>query len=175
MGTLQIRTKGNKKERQPSRADNPGRKERNMMNEEYRMNEGRNAAYKYIVIDKKTNEVITSGDVTGGNKTDCGNMTWLYFNKYVKEHGLAYKPHHTANDEVRIHLHATDCGAGIKLWEKRVAKAYGQQELADIAGIDIKTLQDFESGRKDINKAAAITIKKMAKALGCQMEDLIDG
>jgi len=145
------------------------------MNEEYRMNEGRNAAYKYIVIDKKTNEVITSGGVTGSNKTDCSSMTWLYFNKYVKEHGLAYKPHHTTNDEVRIHLHATDCGAGIKLWEKRVAKAYGQQELADIAGIDIKTLQDFESGRKDINKAAAITIKKMAKALGCQMEDLIDG
>ena len=145
------------------------------MNEEYRMNEGRHAGYRYLVIDKKTNELITAGYATGGNKTDCGNMVWNYFDQFRREHNLPYKAHYTANDEVKILLHSTDSGAGIKLWEKRISNGYGQQELADIIGIDIKTLQDFESGRKDINKAAAATIKKMADALGCQMEDLIDG
>ena len=49
-----------------------------------------------------------------------------------------------------------------------------QQALADAAGISIKTLQDYEGGRKDINGAAAGTVKKLAEALGCRMEDLID-
>ena len=43
-----------------------------------------------------------------------------------------------------------------------------------LAGISIKTLQDYEGGRKDINGAAAGTVKKLSEALGCRMEDLID-
>lgn len=49
-----------------------------------------------------------------------------------------------------------------------------QQALADAAGISIKTLQDYESGRYNFNGAAASTVKKIAKALGCSMEELID-
>lgn len=56
----------------------------------------------------------------------------------------------------------------------RESKGITQKGLAEIAGIDIKTVQDFESGRKDINRAAAATVKKMAQALDCRMEDLID-
>lgn len=56
----------------------------------------------------------------------------------------------------------------------RESKGMTQKVLAEIAGIDIKTVQDFESGRKDINRAAAATVKKMAQALDCSMEELID-
>lgn len=64
--------------------------------------------------------------------------------------------------------------AGAKLRELRMLKEITQQNLADAAEISIKTLQDYESGRKDVTKAAAITIKKLAEVLGCQMEDLTD-
>ena len=56
----------------------------------------------------------------------------------------------------------------------REDKGLTQKALSEAAGISIKTLQDYESGRKDINGAAASTVKLLAKALGCKMEDLID-
>ena len=55
----------------------------------------------------------------------------------------------------------------------RKAAGMTQKGLADLIGISIKTLQDYESGRKNINTASASTVKKIAEALGCKMEDLI--
>ena len=55
----------------------------------------------------------------------------------------------------------------------RTAAGMTQQGLADLIGISIKTLQDYESGRKNINTASASTVKKIAEALGCRMEELI--
>lgn len=66
------------------------------------------------------------------------------------------------------------CDRITKLKVKRIIAHLKQRELADAAGISIKTLQDYEGGRKDINGAAAGTVKKLSEALGCRMEDLID-
>ena len=66
------------------------------------------------------------------------------------------------------------CERKLELRDRRVIAHLKQRELADAAGISIKTLQDYEGGRKDINGAAAGTVKKLAEALGCRMEDLID-
>lgn len=48
-----------------------------------------------------------------------------------------------------------------------------QPQLADVVGISHRTLQDYEQGQKPLEKAAAITVLRMAKALGCTVEDLI--
>ena len=48
-----------------------------------------------------------------------------------------------------------------------------QKQLADSAGISLRTLQDYEQGRKPLDKAAASTVLILATALGCKMEDLI--
>lgn len=57
---------------------------------------------------------------------------------------------------------------------RRMRAGLTQKELSEAAGISIKTLQDYESGRYNFNGAAASTVKKIAEALGCRMEDLID-
>ena len=48
-----------------------------------------------------------------------------------------------------------------------------QLELAVASGVNLRTLQDYEQGRKPINQAAAVTVHKIAKALGVTVEDLI--
>lgn len=54
-----------------------------------------------------------------------------------------------------------------------------QSELAVKTGISVRTLQDYEQGRKPLTGAAASTVLKMARVLGLSLlsdvEDLIDG
>lgn len=49
-----------------------------------------------------------------------------------------------------------------------------QSQLADKAGISVRTLQDYEQGRKPLEGARAITVLTLARILGCTVEDLID-
>ena len=49
-----------------------------------------------------------------------------------------------------------------------------QGKLAGAAGVNKQMLCFYEQGVKDINKAQALTIYRLARALGCQMEDLIE-
>lgn len=55
----------------------------------------------------------------------------------------------------------------------RELKGISRKELADRTGISFRSIQDYEQGHKDICSAKAETILKMAKVLGCTMEDLI--
>lgn len=59
---------------------------------------------------------------------------------------------------------------------KRIRTAYviTQSELAKKAGVSLRSIQMYEQRNKDINKANAETIYRIAKALGCAMEDLIE-
>ena len=59
---------------------------------------------------------------------------------------------------------------------KQIRKASGltQAALAEKAGISLRTLQDYEQGQKPINQAAVITVFRIASALNCKIEDLIE-
>ena len=59
---------------------------------------------------------------------------------------------------------------------KRIRMAYGctQAELAKKAEVTLRSIQMYEQRNKDINKASADTVFRLAKALGCTMEDLIE-
>lgn len=59
------------------------------------------------------------------------------------------------------------------LQEYRKQAGMTQLELAVASGVNLRTLQDYEQGRKPINQAAAVTVHKIAKALGVTVEDLI--
>jgi len=61
-----------------------------------------------------------------------------------------------------------------RLQAQRKINGYSQRELAEKVGINLRTLQQYEIRAKDINKAAVVTILALAKALGCQMEDLLE-
>jgi transcriptional regulator with XRE-family HTH domain len=46
--------------------------------------------------------------------------------------------------------------------------------LARKSGINLRTLQQYESGAKDINKASVTTLKALADTLGVGMEELME-
>ena len=56
----------------------------------------------------------------------------------------------------------------------RESKNTSQSKLSDVSGVNLRTLQYYEQGYKDINKAQAITLYKLAQALECTIEDLLE-
>lgn len=64
----------------------------------------RTSGYHYIISDRKTGAVIVEGDCTGGNKTDCEKAAWIQFNNARHDQDLAYKPHYTTNDEIKLYM-----------------------------------------------------------------------
>lgn len=61
-----------------------------------------------------------------------------------------------------------------KLKEYRRKAGLTQPALAELVGISHRTLQDYEQGRKPLEKAAAVTVLNMARALGCSVANLIE-
>lgn len=59
---------------------------------------------------------------------------------------------------------------------KRIRTAYGcsQSELAKLSGVSLRSIQMYEQRNKDINKASVETVFRLAKVLGCTIEDLIE-
>jgi len=56
----------------------------------------------------------------------------------------------------------------------RKASNRTQKLLADEAGVSLRMIQLYEQRNKDINKAQAITLFKIARVLGCEIEDLLE-
>lgn len=56
----------------------------------------------------------------------------------------------------------------------RELRGLSQRKLSDLSGVNVRMIQYYEQGAKDINKAQADTILTLAKALNCNMEDLLE-
>lgn len=84
--------------------------------------------------------------------------------------------------------HQTDISLFVKFMDQRVKDAfpetnlkrirmiYGctQEELAKRSGVSLRSLQMYEQRNKDINKASVENIYRIAKVLGCTIEELIE-
>jgi len=59
---------------------------------------------------------------------------------------------------------------------KRIRESVGlsQSQLADQAEVSLRSIQMYEQRNKDINKAQAITLAKIARVLSCDVEDLLE-
>jgi DNA-binding XRE family transcriptional regulator len=59
---------------------------------------------------------------------------------------------------------------------KRIREGLGisQAKLAAESGVSLRSIQMYEQRNKDINKAQAITIAKLARVLSCEVEDLLE-
>ena len=73
-----------------------------------------------------------------------------------------------AEERIREHFKDTNL--------KRIRRAYDctQAALAEQSGSTLRSIQMYEQRRKDINKAGAETLYRIAKTLGCSIEDLIE-
>ena len=62
-----------------------------------------------------------------------------------------------------------------KLQDRRKAAGFSQSQLAArVEGLTLRTLQHYEQGSMDINKAAALIVWRLAVALGCEVVDLLE-
>jgi transcriptional regulator with XRE-family HTH domain len=59
---------------------------------------------------------------------------------------------------------------------KRIRKelAFTQSQLAEASGVNVRMIQYYEQGVKDINAAGTLTVYKIAQALNCTVEDLLE-
>lgn len=62
----------------------------------------------------------------------------------------------------------------VKLQRQRKNLGLSQSELARKSGINLRTLQQYETKAKDINKASVSSVRALASALGCRIEDILE-
>ena len=107
------------------------------------------------------------------------NLGFKEINKYISisEILAMYSPYH----EMDI---SQFCDKMIELYNKRknntnlkalrLDAGLSQSELAEISDIPVRTIQQYEQKQKNINAAKAETVVKLAKALNCTVEALME-
>ena len=61
------------------------------------------------------------------------------------------------------------------LREIRKQKYMTQKELAQISGVNFRSLQDYEQGHKRLSSASGDVLLRLSTVLGCTIEDLLFG
>lgn len=61
-----------------------------------------------------------------------------------------------------------------KLKEARERAGLTQKELSERSGVNLRTIQDYEQGRKSINKAQGLSLYRLADALNVTIEELLE-
>lgn len=95
----------------------------------------------------------------------------------VQEICMLYEPYH----EMDIRQ-LTDClnelyheaNPDTRLKTVRVMAGLSQSELAEMSGVSVRTIQQYEQRQKSINKARSETLLRLSRALCCDMEDLME-
>ena len=93
----------------------------------------------------------------------------------LEELSSKYHPYHEMDEEKiveYINSKAEHSDSVRRLQAYRKMLGLSQSELAREAGINLRTLQQYEIGAKDINKAAVATVLSLSKVLKCRPEDL---
>lgn len=60
------------------------------------------------------------------------------------------------------------------LKKKRLMRGYTQEALSEISGVNIKSIAAYEQDDKRFTAASAATVYRLADALGCDMEEIIN-
>ena len=61
-----------------------------------------------------------------------------------------------------------------RLKQRRIICELSQKELSLKSGENLRTLQQYELKTKNINNASALKVYALAKALKCEIEDLLE-
>lgn len=95
----------------------------------------------------------------------------------IKDIAALYTPYHEMDirqfvDKMNEMYKAAKPETNLKLLRQKAGLS--QRELADLSGIPVRTIQQYEQRQRDINKAQAEYLVMLAKALCCDIEDLIE-
>lgn len=122
--------------------------------------------------------------------------------EYWSGWALAYYQWYTAKSFEKIHqavsiaeilnmyptLHEADISKFVLIIDEKIKNFYpetnlkrirmnaglSQRELAEFSGVPLRQIQMFEQRQRDINKTQVINAAKLARTLGCTIENLIE-
>ena len=87
-----------------------------------------------------------------------------------------YHPYHEMDEQKIVDLIITkykESDTVNRLQAYRRALGLSQSQLSKEAGINLRTLQQYEIGAKDISKASVSTVISLSKVLNCSVQELI--
>ena len=101
----------------------------------------------------------------------------IHYGMKMKEIQRLYSTLHEASEDKFVEVADKILKRNItitKLQKIRKDCGYSQSELAELSDVNKRMIQQYETGAKDINKAAGVTLLALAKVLGCEVEDLLE-
>ena len=99
---------------------------------------------------------------------DC--LGWDYLMK-------AYPALHTASEDKAVGTFSKILKKGQKTSRIQTARlnyGYSQSQLATVAEINLRTLQEYENKRRNINRASGDVLRRLSRALSCRIEDIME-
>lgn len=95
----------------------------------------------------------------------------------IKEIMALYSPYHEMDirqfvDKMNELYRAAKPETNLKL--RRQKADLSQRELAELSGVPIRTIQQYEQRQKNINKAQAESLVQLSQALYCDVDDLLE-
>ena len=96
------------------------------------------------------------------------------FSMYILHEADVSKFVESANEAANEILSRNKARRKTRLYEIRKARGFTQQQLSDASGVTLRMIQLYEQKQNDISKAQVKIVISLAKALGCDVEDLID-
>lgn len=95
----------------------------------------------------------------------------------IQEIYMLYEPYHEMDirqliDRLNELYHEVNPDTRLKT--ARAMAGLSQSELAEMSGVSVRTIQQYEQRQKSINRAKSETLLRLARALCCDMEDLME-
>ena len=106
-------------------------------------------------------------------------MTFAEIIRYIplRDIQALYSPYHEMDirqfvDQMNTLYRAAKPETNLKLLRQKAGLS--QRELADLSGVPVRTIQQYEQRQKNINKAQAVYLVMLAKVLCCGIEDIME-
>ena len=95
----------------------------------------------------------------------------------ISEICVMYSPYHEMSikqfvDRMNAYYRAMHPETNLKRIRQRAG--FSQSKLAELSGVPLRTIQQYEQRQKNINKAQAEYLIRLAKCLYCEPEDLME-
>ena len=93
------------------------------------------------------------------------------------EFAASYHPLHEAPESKFVEVfepRIRDPRNPTRLAVQRKAARLSQEQLAERSGVGLRSIQMYEQKNKNVNRASAETLLRLSRALGCNMEDLME-
>lgn len=84
-----------------------------------------------------------------------------------------YYPYHEADEKKTVDVIANLFPTVSPLKLIRQKRKLTQEQLADLSGVNLRSIRSYEQGDNDIGKAQGETLQRLAKALDCSIEELL--